>query len=74
MKTEPNIPIGLATIANGRDHITTPEFAKVFSRRDQTVRKNYCFTGECFGIRPMKVGNRLLWSVAEISALLTGGV
>lgn len=63
----------LATIAAGRDHIQTAEFARATNRASQTIRKNYCLTGECFGIRPLKFGNRLLWPVADIAALLSGG-
>jgi hypothetical protein len=64
----------LARVAKGRDHILTPEFANVLSRSGQTIRKNYCLTGEAYGIRPIKIGNRLLWPVASISALLNGEV
>lgn len=67
-----NLP-ALAAIAAGRDYIQTAEFAQATSRASQTIRKNYCLTGECFGIRPKKVGNRLLWSVSSIAALLNGG-
>lgn len=63
----------LAQIANGRDHITTAEFARATNKAPQTVRKNYCLTGECYGIRPIKVGNGLLWPVAPTAELLTGG-
>jgi hypothetical protein len=62
----------LAQICNGRDHITTAEFARATNKAPQTVRKNYCITGECFGIRPIKVGNALLWPVADLSKLLSG--
>lgn len=68
-----SIPPSLAAIAAGRDHIETAEFAHAFSRASQTIRKNYCLTGECYGIRPVKVGNRLLWPVARIAELLNGG-
>ncbi len=67
------IPPALAAIAAGRDHINTAEFAHATDRASQTIRKNYCLTGECFGIRPVKFGNRLLWPVAQISELLNGG-
>lgn len=70
MRTE--IPEALAAIAAGRDHIQTAEYARAANRASQTIRKNYCLTGECFGIRPVKFGNRLLWPVADIAALLTG--
>jgi hypothetical protein len=61
----------LAAVAAGRDHIQTDEFARATNRASQTIRRNYCLTGECFGIRPVKFGNRLLWPVAEIAALLS---
>ena len=63
---------GLAATAAGRDYIPTPDFAKVMTRASQTIRKNYCLGGECFGIRPVKVGNRLMWPVAQIALLLSG--
>lgn len=68
------IPQGLLAVADGRDLITTPEFAQVFNVRPQTVRKNYCLTGEAYGIRPTKIGNRLLWSVAKVAKRLQGAV
>lgn len=68
------IPQGLLAVAGGRDLITTPEFAQVFNVRPQTVRKNYCLTGEAYGIRPTKIGNRLLWSVAKVAAKLKGAI
>ncbi len=64
----------LEAIAVGRDHISTDEFANVTVRATQTIRKNYCLTGECFGIRPVKFGNRLLWPVREVAVLLQKGV
>jgi hypothetical protein len=67
------LPPVLAKIADGRDHIVTAEFARAMNCADQTVRKNHCLRGECFGIRPVKVGNRLLWPVASIAAILNAG-
>ena len=67
-----SLPPGLSAIAGSRDLITTPEFAQVFNVQPQTVRKNYCLTGEVYGIRPTKIGNRLLWSVTKIAAKLQG--
>lgn len=67
------IPPSLSEIAAGRDHIQTAEFARAANRASQTIRKNYCLKGECFGIRPIKFGNRLLWPIADIAALLNGG-
>ncbi len=45
----------------------------VTNHKPQTVRKSYCQTGEYFGIRPKKLGNRLLWPVEDIAKLLRGG-
>lgn len=63
---------GLTALAAGRDYITTAEFAHATSKSPQTIRKNYCLQGDCFGIRPIKVGNNLLWPVAETARLLLG--
>ena len=67
-----NLPPGLSAIAGNRDFISTPEVAQVFNVASQTIRKNYCLTGEAYGIRPIKIGNRLLWSVAKIAEKLQG--
>lgn len=63
----------LAQVANGRDHINTAEFARATNKASQTIRKNYCIKGECFGIRPIKIGNNLLWPVSDVAVLLAGG-
>jgi hypothetical protein len=67
--TKPRNP-ALTALADGRDHIKTEEFARLLSKEPQTIRKNYSLKGECFGIRPRKVGSHLLWPVGEIAALL----
>jgi transcription initiation factor TFIIIB Brf1 subunit/transcription initiation factor TFIIB len=69
-----NLPPGLSAIAGNRDLITTPEVAQVFNVASQTIRKNYSLTGEAYGIRPTKIGNRLLWSVAQIAEKLKGAI
>jgi len=69
-----NLPPGLSAIAGNRDLITTPEVAQVFNVASQTIRKNYSLTGEAYGIRPTKIGNRLLWSVAQIAEKLRGAI
>jgi hypothetical protein len=73
MQTPTALPSALAAIAAGRDHIQTAEFARATNRAAQTIRKNYCLTGQCYGIRPVKFGNRLQWPVADVAALLTLG-
>lgn len=71
--TDKSIPPALAAIAAGRDHITTQEFARAINCAPQTIRKNHCLSGECFGIRPIKIAHRLLWKVTDVSALLNEG-
>jgi hypothetical protein len=66
------LPSALAELAKGRDHLTTSEFAHLTGHKPQTLRKNSCLTGACFGIRPLKIGNLLLWPVTEIAALMNG--
>lgn len=70
-----SIPPALSSIAGDRDYITTSEFAQALNKAPQTVRKNYCLKGECYGIRPSKPAgsNGLLWPVLDTAALLTGG-
>lgn len=69
-----NLPPGLSAIAGNRDLITTPEIAQVFNVASQTIRKNYSITGFAYGIKPTKIGNRLLWSVAQIADKLRGAL
>ena len=64
------LPQGLLTITGSRDLITTPDFAQVFNVQPQTVRKNYCLTGHAYGVKPTKIGNRLLWSVVKVAERL----
>ena len=67
------IPPGLAAVAQGRDHITTPEFARAMCCAVQTALKNHCLKGECYGVRPIKRGKLLLWPVAQVALSLSGG-
>jgi hypothetical protein len=72
MAMQVTIPAALAEVSQGRDLIQTAEFAKAACKASQTIRKNYCLTGTAYGIRPVKIGNRLLWPVADIARLLNG--
>lgn len=69
-----NMPPELARIAQGRDHLDTAEYGRAITRTGQTIRKNLCIQGHAYGIRPLKVGGRLLWPVAEVAKLLQGGM
>ena len=55
------------------DFMVTEEFGKVVHSSSQTIRKNYCEKGHCYGIVPIKVGGRLLWRVLDIARLLNAG-
>jgi hypothetical protein len=63
---------GLSQLAGGRDFITTAEFARVTNKQTQTIRKEHSAHGEAYGIRPIKIGNRLLWPVQKVALLLEG--
>lgn len=67
INNESNIPRGLLKMAGDRDLITTPEFAKVFNVASQTIRKNHSADGSVFGIKPIKLGHKLLWPVDQIA-------
>lgn len=73
MTYDVQIPSYLAKIATKSDFLQTDEFASVMRRADQTIRKAYCLTGHYLGIRPVKIGNRLLWRIKDIAELLEGG-
>jgi hypothetical protein len=73
MRKPDPIPTALAEIAAGRDHIQTSEYGRAINRSSHTIRKYFQATGECFGVQPVKVGNRLLWPVAAVAALLKSG-
>jgi len=64
----------LAEIAVGADHLLTEELARVLRRASQTIRKAYSLTGHYLGIRPVKLGNRLLWPKMDVNEALSGGV
>ena len=66
------IPPALAAVAQGRDFIKTGEFAHAMSCAVATVHKNHCLRGECYGVRPRKVGKQLLWPVADVALALSG--
>ena len=74
MNQTTNLPRGLSAVAGNRDLITTPEFAQVFNVASQTIRKNYSINGEAYGLKPIKIGNRLLWSVQQIAEKLKDAI
>jgi hypothetical protein len=65
-----NLLPGLSAIAGHRDLITTPELAKLLNVSPQTIRKNYCLSGHCYGLKPVKLGNKLLWTVQSITQVM----
>lgn len=52
--------------------VTTAEFGTAVNRSGQTIRKNFCLQGEAYGIRPTKIGGRLMWPADQIEKLLRG--
>ena len=69
----PSLHESILRCTAGRPHATTAEFSHLTGKAPQTIRKNYSQNGVCFGIRPIKVGNTLLWPVEGISRLLVEG-
>ena len=63
----------LLKISGNRDLVSTNEYATLIDKTAQTIRKNYCLTGEAFGIRPIKIGNRLMWRVNDVARLIEEG-
>ena len=61
----------LHRLTPGRLHVTTQELGRLTGHADQTIRKLHSQTGGFLGLRPIKIGNRLLWSVADIAVLLS---
>jgi len=72
MKPFQEIPEGLARVANGRDNILTHELGAATNTATQTIRKHLCQTGSFHGVRPIKIGGRLQFSVIDIAKLLKG--
>lgn len=64
------LPNGLSCVARQRDLITTAEVAEILNKDPQTVRKNYSQFGEAYGLKPVKIGNRLLWRVKDIALII----
>lgn len=62
----------LLEVAGNRDFITTTELATALNKARQTIRKENCLKGSVYGIRPRKIGGRLLWAVSDIQSLLNG--
>lgn len=67
------VPAALAAATQGRDLVTTAEFAKAIGKASQTIRKLHCLQGAVYGVRPVKIGNRLMWRVSDIARLLNEG-
>lgn len=53
--------------------LTTIEFASSFRVASQIARKNLCLNGHCYRIKPLEVGNKLLWPANEVAMKLSGG-
>lgn len=73
MTYDVSMPPTLAQIATKTDFLRTDELASVLRRASQTIRKAYSLTGHYLGIRPIKLGNRLLWRINDVAELLEGG-
>ena len=68
----PNIPDGLARLANGRDNLPTNEAAYSISASPKTIRKHLCLHGHFHGIKPVRIGGRLYFKVTDLARLVRG--
>jgi hypothetical protein len=74
MKNSVLLPPTLARLAAlGFDHLVTSELAQQLRCATQTIRKAYSTNGNYLGIRPLKVGGKLLWPIADVGLVLAGG-
>lgn len=55
-----------------RPYLSTEDAADLLCRQPQTLRKSHALTGTFLGVRPRKVGRRLLWPRVALMALITG--
>lgn len=54
-------------------NLTTEQFAEAIHGKPSTIRTRLCQTGSFYGIKPVKlISGRLLWSIADIEAFLSG--
>ena len=53
--------------------LNTADAARALAKSSQTLRKLYCMQGHAFGVRPLKIGGRLAWKVADLLRVLQGG-
>jgi hypothetical protein len=67
--TTPSSP-ALAALAKGSEFILTSELSRLIRLAEQTIRKHLSAKGHFFGIVPVKLGNRNLWRVRDVDALL----
>lgn len=65
-------PTKLQAVAGNRDFLSTNEAATALNKARQTLLKEFCLKGHAYGIRPKKIGGRLLWAVTDIQSLLNG--
>lgn len=72
MKSFQDLPEGLALIAKNRDNILAHEVALATNTAIQTIRKHLCQAGHFHGIKPIKIGGRLQFSVVEVAKLIRG--
>lgn len=63
-----SVPVtsALTVLAAGSDFLLTDELARFLRCASQTIRKAYSATGHYLGIRPLKLGSRLLWPIKEV--------
>jgi len=62
----------LAELSQGRDIISVKEVSKATNISTQTIRKQISLKGNFYGITPIRLGNRLHFSVTDLAKLIGG--
>lgn len=74
-KVEKSAPCAPMPVPTNREHVSTDELAAILAVEPQSILKRHSKDGSYLGIRPTKLPNRrLLWPVADVKKLLSGGL
>jgi hypothetical protein len=65
-----HVPSALASVLFDRVYISTHEFAKLVNCKPHSIWNCYSEKGDYHGIKPVKLGGRLLWPTDRIAVVL----
>ncbi len=65
-------PPALAELSGGSDLLTVEGLATWSRCQSQTIRKNLSQRGHFHGLRPIRIGRRVMFRVADVAKLVEG--